>query len=418
MVMAPSFCNAEQFSFNNNLFLGVDSTDVKVLQKLLNQSADTVIATEGFGSKNNETTYFGIKTRDAVIKFQNKYKDKILTPNGLSVGTGYVGPSTRTVLNELSQKPQATVAAPAVPAMDIVKTLDLKKAVQLNEIVGNITSQTSELNQFLNSSAKNISPSMAPYFATSTIKDFNTKYATTDTNTDAKNYGAMYGWLNSASTSEFLKNFNLTPDYFMGNNWQKYPHIFSVTPTEVAPGDKVTVSGINLEDPALKLMLGKESVTFTKIGISTFTFVVPSTATYGTFPISMTKDGNKYEVNQISILVKKKNVLPSYITSVKAENGTTTPSITDTFIIKGDNFDTQNEISTSFGIISNVQQSSKNEIKFSLADAPLLSGIVSSIRSASDTGFSSGPQSVVPTVLYIKNSFGRSNTYGPINIKF
>jgi len=38
----------------------------------------------------------------AVSKFQNKYRDEILTPNGLDAPTGYFGPSSRAKMNRLS----------------------------------------------------------------------------------------------------------------------------------------------------------------------------------------------------------------------------------------------------------------------------------------------------------------------------
>lgn len=46
-------------------------------------------------------SYFSEAVASAVTAFQEKYRSEILAPNGLSHGTGYVGPSTRTKLNTL-----------------------------------------------------------------------------------------------------------------------------------------------------------------------------------------------------------------------------------------------------------------------------------------------------------------------------
>lgn len=74
-----------------NLKIGDSGEDVKCLQKYLNWAGFTV-ATTGVGSPGNETTYFGSRTRDAVVKWQNANSTNVLAPANLSVGTGFWGP--------------------------------------------------------------------------------------------------------------------------------------------------------------------------------------------------------------------------------------------------------------------------------------------------------------------------------------
>jgi len=83
-----------QGSFSHTLQVGASGDDVKSLQKLL--ARDSSLYPEGM-----ITGYFGTLTKQAVIKFQERYKDQILTPAGLSQGTGFVGQGTLRQLNML-----------------------------------------------------------------------------------------------------------------------------------------------------------------------------------------------------------------------------------------------------------------------------------------------------------------------------
>ena len=86
---------SETHTFNRDLTVGAVGADVKRLQTVLNQNPDTRLRESGPGSPGQETEYFGPITRSAVIRFQEKHASEILTPLGLTAGTGYFGPSTR-----------------------------------------------------------------------------------------------------------------------------------------------------------------------------------------------------------------------------------------------------------------------------------------------------------------------------------
>ncbi len=79
--------------FERNLRYGMSGEDVKCLQEILFK--------EGVYPEGKITGYFGPLTKKAVIKFQEKYKEEILSPWGLEKGTGFVGETTRAKLNAI-----------------------------------------------------------------------------------------------------------------------------------------------------------------------------------------------------------------------------------------------------------------------------------------------------------------------------
>ena len=81
---------AIQPTLTRNLTIGSQGNDVQQLQRYLNNNTCPV-ATTGAGSPGQESTYFGQKTQQAVICYQQKHS---ITPP-----QGYVGPKTRAHIN-------------------------------------------------------------------------------------------------------------------------------------------------------------------------------------------------------------------------------------------------------------------------------------------------------------------------------
>lgn len=101
------------FKFSQTLQVGSNNAEVKKLQECL--ASDAEIYPSGTISGK-----FGQETKDAVIKFQEKYKDSILIPNGLTTGTGKVAGATIKKLNEVC----FVVPDEQIPMSFILKTTD------------------------------------------------------------------------------------------------------------------------------------------------------------------------------------------------------------------------------------------------------------------------------------------------------
>ena len=169
------------FQFKSNLKLGSQRTEVKELQKCL--AKDPEIYPEG-----EVTGYFGNKTKEAVVKFQEKYKEEILQPSGLQSGTGEVLKSTQKKLNELCAAPSEeklplsfTLTTVNQPVLVNVASLlkEQWKSVGINvEIkavdiltLGQEVIRTRDYEMFLFGEVLNAVPDLFPFWHSSQIKD-------------------------------------------------------------------------------------------------------------------------------------------------------------------------------------------------------------------------------------------------------
>ncbi|HEY4482888.1 MAG TPA: hypothetical protein VI953_01810 [Candidatus Paceibacterota bacterium] len=85
-------------NFTMNLSMGMQNSQVMDLQKYLNAKGATVSLT-GAGAPGQETSYFGARTKAAVMVWQNMHAAQVLAPAGLSGGTGFWGMFSRTYAN-------------------------------------------------------------------------------------------------------------------------------------------------------------------------------------------------------------------------------------------------------------------------------------------------------------------------------
>lgn len=82
------------FQFKSDLKVGSQGKEVEELQRCLAKDPEIYPEPEITG-------YFGQKTKEAVIRFQEKYRQEILEPIGLKKGTGEVKEKTREKLNQI-----------------------------------------------------------------------------------------------------------------------------------------------------------------------------------------------------------------------------------------------------------------------------------------------------------------------------
>lgn len=122
-------------TFVSTLKLGSLGEEVVLLKTILNADPSTAL------SPKNSTMIYDLATQIAVNKFQEKYASEILTPSGLTSGTGIVGPATRKKLNFLLN--QTLVSVGISVATTSIQTTPTKQVFTVSGSLGGISGSLS-----------------------------------------------------------------------------------------------------------------------------------------------------------------------------------------------------------------------------------------------------------------------------------
>jgi hypothetical protein len=137
------------FTFQKNLSKGMTVyPDVVYLKKFLGQDPRTALLADPCISPYADG-YFDQATKDAVVKFQELYRNEVLTPAGLRTASGVVGQYSRTKMNALLRTPAYApiMAAPSTTTAAQVNLQVLQNIVnqylgQVNQVISNSTTTT------------------------------------------------------------------------------------------------------------------------------------------------------------------------------------------------------------------------------------------------------------------------------------
>jgi len=374
-IFVPFFAFAYQFT--KDLKIGDLNSDILELQKILNLDIGTIVSPSGAGSKGNETNYFGNLTKQAIVRFQEKYRDEILTPNGLAYGTGFVGMATRKKLN----------------SFNFVTTTPISTSVN---------------------SGSSVLP--APVFTSvnsGVIKsenmggESNTFYETSSAERSKANlyFNGVLGQYPSQNLSSLRSTLNkdvleLFPSFV------KAVKIYNVEPYQVKPGQKIIVNGTGFSEKNNIFSFGGVRTEGITCGYSTYCeVVVPNGASLGTQDISL-ENSNGNSRNQgfsAKAFVTNNPIMPSIITSA-VPNQIKESELGANIIVKGERFAVgENYIYTPLGSVGPFSSSDGKTIVFSLKEMKDINKLIERGRLLKTE--------VIPLPFRVNNEYGSSEAF-------
>ncbi len=291
LVVLSSFFvkEVQAYTFSRNLQIGDNSTDVIELQKILNTSTDTMVAVYGPGSPGKETASFGALTKKAVIRFQNKYRSEILTPAGLTFGTGYVGASTRNKLNS-SQRSVQTPNVPPTPSNPIVSSSSLVGITPVLSLYSFSELKTAPGRTITLIGTGFDALSNTVHIGNSIIKDLpsdSTKSHITLTIPSSIPYGTHHIWVVTPTGS--TENSKLQTQIIIGAVAIAKAKVMTISPLVVGSNDTITITGSGFtSNNSVITSLGKIDGIASSDG-KTLTFITSKLSNFSKIPASVKK---------------------------------------------------------------------------------------------------------------------------------
>ena len=123
----------DDFRFRTHMRFRDYLVDVKYMQIILNADPETRLIESGVGSPGNEVERFGNLTRNALMKFQQKYAEEILYPWGITEPTGIAEIQTLKKLNKI------------LDGEVVIKVIDPDKKARIKKEIMEIAQKIAEL---------------------------------------------------------------------------------------------------------------------------------------------------------------------------------------------------------------------------------------------------------------------------------
>jgi len=272
------------FMFNRNLGVGASGRDVRELHTVLAKegfpvSSASVISDDENDDRDNRTDRFTETTAAAVSALQEKYRGEILTPNGLTSPTGYVGPATRAKLNQLygCNKPIPPVPGNLPPVISGVfgpTTLNVNQTGTWT--VRASDPENGQLWYFVDWGDRQLTDYGGLDATTGLPSDFRQTATFTHTYSTAGNYTAKF-LVRDIAGNQVRSSLSVKVGQSSGYNFSAYP-LFGNAPLAVtftAPGGSSCVDG-----PDYKIVFGDGEEKMTPLCVSSLLQPTQVTHTY------------------------------------------------------------------------------------------------------------------------------------------